>query len=39
MNIPKPGPMDVLKWSLVVFGVCLEILIVIAIVLTLFGVY
>jgi hypothetical protein len=34
-----PRPADVLKWSLVVFAVCLEILVVIAIVLALFGVY
>jgi hypothetical protein len=34
-----PEPMDVLKWSAVAFAICLEILVVIAIVLVLFGVY
>jgi hypothetical protein len=31
--------MDVLKWSAVVFVCCLEILVVIAIVLAMFGVF
>jgi hypothetical protein len=39
VNIPRPSPMDVLKWSAVIFGVCLEILVVIAIVLAMFGIY
>jgi hypothetical protein len=34
-----PEPMDVLKWSAVVFAVCLEILVVIGIVLAMFGVF
>jgi hypothetical protein len=34
-----PDPMDVLKWSAVVFVCCLEILVVIAIVLAMFGVF
>jgi hypothetical protein len=34
-----PEPLDVLKWSAVVFGICLEILVVIAIVLAMFGVF
>lgn len=31
-----PSPADVLKWSLVAFAVCVEILIVVAVVLALF---
>lgn len=33
MTLPKLTPMDVLKWSLVAFAICLEILTVVAVVL------
>jgi hypothetical protein len=38
-GLTVPDPVDVLKWSAVVFIACLEVLVLVAIVLAMFGVF